>query len=231
MLLREIDALYAKHISTNTDDYDGSQKKEEFAECIEYLDRRISEIAETDLWFLEIGAYRGLWALAFKVLCEKHGKTPNYATVTWIDDNPENNKDLFRVQKYYESEGLFFGIVDGDSTSPESLARVTKMQDAYQFVFIDADHTFEAVTKDIQNYAALATHILMFHDINTKSFQSKPCGVSKAIEKSGIPLNLRISYDNVMGIGIHNRTVATIPPPRRSIASRVLGRVRASLQN
>jgi len=53
--------------------------------------------------------------------------------------------------------------------------------------------------KDIKNYAPLASDLLIFHDINTES-----CGVPKAIQKSGITLNIRISYGDIMGIGIQN---------------------------
>lgn len=198
MLLNKIDALYSDIISSDIENYDGSQNKEEFIEAIEYLNSRILEIDDNEIWFLEIGAYKGLWALAFKILCEENQRIPQYVTVTWISQDP-SNQDLFKTKKYYEDNGLFFELIDADSTLIESLRSVMAIKDNYHFVFIDGDHSFPSVMKDIKNYAPLASNILLFHDINTRS-----CGVSKAIHKSGIHLNIRISYADIMGIGIKN---------------------------
>jgi len=77
MLLEKIDKLYAELISPDIENYDGSQNKSEFHDCIEYIDRRIREIDDKEIWFLEIGAYKGLWALAFNILCIENQKTPN----------------------------------------------------------------------------------------------------------------------------------------------------------
>jgi len=95
MLLEKIDKLYAELISPDIENYDGSQNKAEFHDCIEYLDRRIREIDDTEIWFLEIGAYKGLWALAFNVLCIENQKTPKYVTITWISQDP-NNQGLLK---------------------------------------------------------------------------------------------------------------------------------------
>lgn len=203
MLLDEIDNLYTTLISPDTEKYDGSQNKAEFNDCIEYLDRRIREIDDKEIWFLEIGAYKGLWALAFNILCNENNKIPRYVTVTWVSQD-SNNQDLFKTQEYFRENGLFFKLIDADSTLEASLQRVTKVKESYHFVFIDGDHAFPSVMKDIKNYAPMASNLLIFHDINTKD-----CGVHKAIQKSGIRLNLRISYSDAMGIGIQNRKIST----------------------
>ena len=209
MLLDHIDKLYRENISDHIENYDGSQNKEEFRECVEYLNGCIKNIKEKKIWFLEIGAYKGLWALAFKVICRENNKTPGYVTVTWVDHDP-NNQDIFNVKKHYENHDLSFELINADSTLHESLKRVVAIRSTYHFVFIDADHSFPSVMKDIKSYAPLAVNKLFFHDINTKK-----CGVPKAIDKSGIRLNVKISYGDLMGIGIHNCSVENVPPAKK----------------
>ncbi len=208
MLLEKIDKLYAELISPDIENYDGSQNKAEFHDCIEYLDRRIREIDDTEIWFLEIGAYKGLWALAFNVLCIENQKTPKYVTITWISQDP-NNQGLLKTRKYYHDKGDLFELVDADSRLEKSWQDVVAIKSSYHFVFIDGDHSFPSVVKDIKQYAPLATDLLIFHDINTKS-----CGVPKAIQKSGINLNIRISYGDIMGIGIQNCNTSGPYSPR-----------------
>ncbi len=210
MLLNKINKLYAELISPDIENYDGSQNKAEFRDCIEYIDRRIREIDDKEIWFLEIGAYKGLWALAFNILCNENQKIPKYVTVTWISQDP-NNQELLKTKKYYNDNGDFFELINADSTLKKSLRDVIAIKEFYHFVFIDGDHSFPSVMKDIKNYAPLASNLLIFHDINTKS-----CGVPKAIQKSGISLNIKISYGDVMGIGIQNCKIS-VPKPRKKI--------------
>ena len=198
MLLEKINKLYVELISPDIENYDGSQNKAEFHDCIEYIDRRIREIDDKEIWFLEIGAYKGLWALAFNILCIENQKTPKYVTITWVSQDP-NNQDLLKTRKYYHDNGHLFELIDADSTQKKSWQDVVAIKSSYHFVFIDGDHSFPSVTKDIKNYAPLASDLIIFHDINTKS-----CGVPEAIQKSGIALNIRISYGDIMGIGIRN---------------------------
>jgi len=49
MLLEKIDKLYAELISPDIENYDGSQNKSEFHDCIEYIDRRIREIDDKEI--------------------------------------------------------------------------------------------------------------------------------------------------------------------------------------
>ena len=197
-LIEKIDKLYIELISPDIENYDGSQNKAEFYDCIEYIDRRIREIDDKEIWFLEIGAYKGLWALAFNILCIKNQKTPKYVTITWISQDP-SNQDLLKTKKYYNDNGHSFELIDADSTLKKSLQDAVAIKRFYHFVFIDGDHSFSSVIKDIKNYAPLASDLLIFHDINTKN-----CGVPKAIKKSGLPLNIKISYGDIMCIGIQN---------------------------
>jgi hypothetical protein len=211
MLLDKVNTLYAGLIGPDIENYHGSQNRTEFNDCIEYMDRRIREIDDKEIWFLEIGAYKGLWALAFNILCNENNKIPKYVTVTWISQDP-NNQDLFKTQEYFRENGLFFKLIDANSTLETSLQRVTAVRESYHVVFIDGDHAFSSVMKDIKNYAPLASNLLIFHDTNTKD-----CGVHKAIQKSGVKLNVRISYGDIMGIGIQNCKVATPKQPPKKI--------------
>jgi hypothetical protein len=77
-LLRKIDRLYNELIGPDILNYNGSQNKAEFYDCIEYLDRHIGKMDDKEIWFLEIGAYKGLWALAFNILCAENQKIPKY---------------------------------------------------------------------------------------------------------------------------------------------------------
>lgn len=198
MLLQKIDQLYTSIISPDCDTYDGSQHRLEFRDCVEHLRCRMEEMETPEVWFLEIGAFKGLWALAFAVLCRECGKIPRYVTVTWMRHNPAN-QDILATKKHFDDSGLFFRLIDGDSADPQTVAQVTQFSPDYYFVFIDGDHSFKAVLRDIKHYAPLATELLWFHDINTRQ-----CGVRRAIEKSRLHLNLEISYGPIMGIGIRN---------------------------
>lgn len=210
MIIEKIDVLYKNVVSADIQNYDGSQNKNEFRDCLEYLNRRLQAIDRDEVWFLEIGAFKGLWALALSILCELNNKTLRYVTVTWISHNPDN-QDIFSTREYFEKNDLSFHLVDANSSLPETVEQVKRIRKTYDFVFIDGDHSFNGVMQDIANYADLATELLLFHDINTKS-----CGVRKAIDASRVPLNLEISYGNIMGIGIKNCLVET-PLPKKKL--------------
>ncbi|MBW1865735.1 MAG: class I SAM-dependent methyltransferase [Deltaproteobacteria bacterium] len=210
MLLTEIDRLYSETISPDTHNYDGSQDKNEFKQCVEILSARIGGMEKNDIWFLEIGAYKGLWALALKVICAHHGKRPNYVTVTWISHDP-NNLDIFNTEKVYTEDNLIYYLIDADSTLEKTWSQVIAIRQLFDFVFIDGDHAFKSVMQDIKNYGTLAKEYLLFHDINTPD-----CGVKKAINQSGIFLNMSISYNhNLMGIGIKDCRTPTAFKKRR----------------
>ena len=194
--LDKIDALYKKLTGGNIADFDGSQNRKEFLDCLCFLNQRISGAPSPEISFLEIGAYKGLWAIAFKLLCEAHHKQPSYTTVTWLAHNPEN-QSLLEVQRYYERDGAFFNLIDGNSADPAIIAQASEAA-PYRFVFIDGDHAYKAVLSDIRHYLPLAEQAVIFHDINTKK-----CGVRKAVKKSKLKLNIEISHADIMGIGIH----------------------------
>ncbi len=196
MDLDKIDEAYREIIGGNTTDYDGSQNRREFLDCLCYLNQRISEVDSNYISFLEIGAFKGLWAIALKELCEQNNRIPIYTTVTWLIHNPEN-ASLLKVRDHYLSKNMSFTLIDGNSSAQDIIKQASK--EAYHFILIDGDHSYQAVRNDIINYLPLAREVVFFHDINTKK-----CGVRKAINKSGIKLNIEISHGDIMGIGIHD---------------------------
>ena len=206
-LLLEIDKVYEKLIKKpDLSNYNGSQTRDEFLLTLLYIEHRIRELESDVVSFLEIGAFKGLWAIATDLLCKKHNKTPFYVTATWLKHNPEN-EDLIRVCQDMETRGFASAkIIDGNSADPEVIETVYKTRKTYDFVLIDADHSMKAVQKDIESYSHLASEILLFHDVVTKK-----CGVRKAIENSGLGLHYIISRANQMGIGLRDNR---LPSPR-----------------
>jgi len=64
--------------------------------------------------------------------------------------------------------GLDVHIIYGDSTHPDTLAKVEALgfsEGMFDAVFIDADHSLSNVTQDWLNYGRLAKKIVAFHDI------------------------------------------------------------------
>jgi hypothetical protein len=212
-MIDSVHRLYQDIVGGRIEDLDGSQIPSEFRMCLDLLYGRISRIEAEEIAFLEIGAFKGLWPLAFSVLCARLGKQPTYSTVTLMADNIEN-QSLLKVEEYYHTCGWTFVLIDGDSQDAATKQSLVKRSGAvFDFVLIDADHSCQAVRKDIQSYGAMASHLLLFHDINTPT-----CGVSKAIRKEKIELHCKIAHSNIMGIGIHDKSmpssgsVPTLPP-------------------
>lgn len=185
-IMKRLDERYRQVISNNIDNFDGSQNRHELGDALRYLEDVIASIPSNDIWFLEIGGFKGLWALAFWELCHAAGKTPHYVTVTWVQQDPAN-KDIFSTEAFYREQGAAFQLIDMNSTTPAARDAVDNIQSDYHLVLIDGDHSFASVMADISNYGPLATHALLFHDIYTRD-----CGVRKAIDKSEIRFSMNL---------------------------------------
>ena len=200
-MIEEFDKLYQEIYQESPGSinpvYHGSQIKEEFILAWNELIKMISSTEDT-FTFLEVGAYRGLWPLMLSYVCKALDKKFEYTTVTWLDQDP-NNDAILKVKQYYEDNGLKFNLINQNSQLDETL-KLVKSQ--YNVVFIDADHRYEGVLKDIQLYSSLANKLLMFHDIRPKETNSN-CGVYQAIKDSNITLDKEIIVNgSVMGIGL-----------------------------
>ena len=189
--------IYSEPVGGTNPVYHGSQIKEEFILAWNELINVISN-SDKKFTFLEIGAYRGLWPLMLSFVCESLNKEFEYTTVTWLDQDPNNNA-IHKVKKYYDDNNLKFNLINQNSQLDKTLDLLEK---EYDVVFIDADHRYEGVLKDIKLYSNLAKQVLMFHDIKPKML-TPYCGVSKAIQDSKIILDKEISFRNdIMGIGL-----------------------------
>ena len=199
-MIEEFDKLYVQVYGqtpgTSDPVYHGSQIKSEFIQAWNEL---ISIIQKTEgtFTFLEVGAYRGLWPLMLSYVCEALNKPFEYTTVTWLDQDP-NNEGMHKVIEYYAAKGLEFNLINQNSQLPETLEQ---LESSYNVVFIDADHRYAGVKKDIEIYSHLAANVLMFHDI--RPINTTPdCGVNQAIQDCGITLDKEIVVDgSKMGIG------------------------------
>jgi hypothetical protein len=173
--------------------FHGSQKPGEFFKAWELIDTYVTQNNLTHISFLEIGAFKGLWALALKCYSDYKNISISYTTITLMSHNIENNS-LLDVKRYYELSDIKFTLIDGSSHDISSIEQLTNPN--YNIVFIDGDHSYEAVCKDIKLYKQLTTDILMFHDIRRNS-------VFDAIIDSDIILHESIcTYNTHMGIGL-----------------------------
>ena len=130
---------------------------------------------------VEIGTSKGgtlfIWArLASKeahlVSIDMPGGENNWAFPAW--------KEPF--YKKFASKGQHIDILRGDSQSPEMLARLKSILGGkpIDYLFIDADHTYEGVKKDYLLYSPLVRQggVIAFHDI-AKQAPITGCGVDR----------------------------------------------------
>ena len=178
--------------------FEGSQKQCEFFKAWDFISDFYSKNKKSELTFLEVGAWKGLWGLAFYEFCKLNNIKGHYVTVTWIDHNVGPNKQLLKVISYLNENGLKADLVDGDSTTDECVNKVKSIRDSYDMVFIDASHEYKDVVKDIPNYGPMAKDMLMFHDIRPEIG-----GVYNAMQYHELKLDEEIiDSQDLMGIGI-----------------------------
>lgn len=178
--------------------FNGSQIPDEFFGAWTSIENFYKANPTKHISFLEIGAYKGLWALALSAFCEEKGLTYEYATVTYMSQDPNNNP-LYNVQNYYQENNLSFTLINSPSQDRSILPR---LKSDYNIVFIDGDHSYAMVKEDISIYAPMATNMLLFHDIRP-TVSNPQCGVYEAIVDSNLQLHEEIVVDgDWMGIGI-----------------------------
>lgn len=207
MLINKILDAYSNlhtHIEcTNSDkvSFEGSQIQKEFFEAWDCISEYYRSNPVKELTFLEVGAWKGLWGIAFAEFCILNKIKGTYVTITMIDQDP-NNQPLYKSLDYIRSLGLEATLIDKNTLDESALPEVLKFSNSYNIVFIDADHSYEAVLNDIEKFSSLATDILLFHDIRPKAVM-RNFGVYQAIVDSNISLDKEIvSNENAMGIGI-----------------------------
>jgi len=177
--------------------FEGSQKQFEFFSAWDSISNYYSKNPSDQLTFLEIGAWKGLWGIAFAEFCNLNNIKGKYITVTMLEHD-SNNQSIFHSLRHIESLGLETVLIDENSLSEQALNKVLTNGKDYNIVYIDADHHYSSVISDIKNFAPLSKDILIFHDI--RPIESD---VYQAIKDSNVVLDEEICFNNNgMGIGI-----------------------------
>lgn len=181
--------------------FHGSQVLEEFALAWYNIMQYIETVDSDIITFLEIGAYKGLWPLMFSKVCKSYNKTPNYTTVTLIQQDSSNHS-LSNVEKYYNNNKWEFNLIDANSNLETTKEKVLKYNTEYDLVFIDADHRYEYAKKDIELYSPLCSKIQIFHDTKPR-IPTSDVGVWKAICDCNIKLDMEFSTNDLnYGLGL-----------------------------
>ena len=191
---------------TNDDSisFDGSQIQSEFFPTLEEIvnNFKLKGHYNDELTFLEVGAWKGLWGMAFVEICKELGVKGKYITLTMIDQDP-NNQPLYKTIDWINQQpNMTAELIDSDTMVENALDLVLEKGKSFDVVFIDAGHKYHEVMNDIEKFAPLADSMLLFHDIKPINTTAN-CGVYEAICNSDIKLDKEISVLNdQMGIGI-----------------------------
>lgn len=153
----------------------------EITSFMEYLDREIKPKN-----FLELGVCFGgtffIWAHLAQPGGVKLGiDLPNGP---WGSPHKVDDKTYDQCKHMLQTLAPSCYIHHGDSRKPESIEWVKEKLDGKQldFVFIDADHTYEGVKQDYYNYLPLVKKggIIVLHDIKeTDRHKEAECTVYK----------------------------------------------------
>jgi hypothetical protein len=190
-----------EYTNNNEISFEGSQIQAEFFKAWNLIEKYYQEHPTKKLKFLEIGAWKGLWGMAFTEFCKLNNIEGEYLTLTLIDQDP-NNLPLFNTLEYINSQNIKAELININSLSEQAVPQILNYSDSFNIVFIDAAHDYISVMSDIKKFSPLAEDILIFHDIRPK--QTNPsCGVYQAILDSNIQLDEEIvTNEGIMGIGI-----------------------------
>jgi hypothetical protein len=202
-IIQTYSQLHSPIIYTNGTDvsFEGSQIQKEFFTAWKYISEYFKQNPTNKLRFLEVGAWKGLWGIAFCEFCKSQNIDGVYLTLTMIDQDP-NNQPLYKTIEYINSQGITANLIDMSTMHSNALPAILEYESSFDIVFIDADHSYEAVISDISKFSKLANNILLFHDIRPKQVMPN-YGVYQAIIDSGLILDEEIiTNEDGMGIGI-----------------------------
>ena len=185
----------------STISFDGSQIMDEFIQAWTKIDEYYKDKKLNEISFLEVGAYRGLWGIAFCEWCKLNNIKGHYTTITLIPQDV-NNQHLYKSIDYIRKSGIPSDLIDMSTLDIQALDKVKESRESYNIVFIDAGHKYEEVMNDIRKFKPLCEDILLFHDIRPKEVNEN-IGVYQAIQHSFVDLDEEIvTNEKVMGIGI-----------------------------
>lgn len=181
--------------------FDGSQIMDEFIQAWTKIDEYYKDKKPNEISFLEVGAWKGLWGIAFCEWCKINNIKGHYTTITLIPQD-SNNQYLYKSIDYIKKSGIPSDLIDMSTLDIQAVEKVKESRESYNIVFIDAGHRYEEVMNDIRKFKPLCEDILLFHDIRPKEV-NESIGVYQAIQHSFIDLDEEIvTNETVMGIGI-----------------------------
>lgn len=149
---------------------------------------------------LEIGTRWGgtLWHwLTFGALPDA-----GWRTVVAVDQHFESAQDV--MQGWANNAGAELFLIEGDSTSAETIAQVTqRLPNGVDWLFIDGDHSYNGVLADFNNYAPLLNKggVLALHDINPQA-EAQVDRLWQQIQRTGATTREIIADPNSQGSGI-----------------------------
>ncbi len=112
--------------------------------------------------YLEVGARHGI---ALRYFVENLPSIKHVTAVDYPGQKWGKVGSQVELKENIESLDLDdYKILLGDSNKPRIIAEASERM--YSIVFIDADHTYEGVTKDLDNYGPLAQAFICLHDVN-----------------------------------------------------------------
>jgi hypothetical protein len=202
-IIEAYSTVHTKQFYTNDDapSFDGSQRQSEFFKAWKEIENFYKKSKVEKLTFLEVGAWKGLWGIAFAEFCKEKGIQGEYVTITMIDHDP-NNQPLHQTINYInEQHNIKGSLIDLNTFDENALPEVLKHNEKFNMVFIDAGHKYHEVVNDIEKFSSLASDILLFHDIRPIT-PTDNCGVYQAIQDLKITLDEEIAVGDEMGIGI-----------------------------
>lgn len=182
--------------------FEGSQIGYEFFTAWDYISEYYKEHPCKYLTFLEVGAWKGLWGIAFAEFCKLYGIAGKYVTVTLVDHDRLANQHIYSTLGYMNSVGVSATLVDMNTLDERVVDAVISHEKSYNIVFIDAGHSYTEVMNDIHKFKPLAKNMVIFHDIRPET-PTENCSVYQAIQDSKIVLDREITVSSNMGIGIH----------------------------
>ena len=109
--------------------------------------------------YLEVGAKFGI---ALRYLVDHVPSIEKVGVVDWPDHGYSGRRDSAKKLEQ-NLQGISSQVWLGDSKDPEIIKAVS--ESTWDVIFIDADHSYEGVKADYENYGHMATIILGLHDV------------------------------------------------------------------
>jgi cephalosporin hydroxylase len=131
----------------------GGQNPREWKEFVAL----VQELQPTS--YLEIGAKFGM---PMRYLIDRVPSLERVGAVDWPDHGYSGRRNSLELLEK-NLEGTPSQIWVGDSKDPQIIEEVSQQE--WDVIFIDADHSYEGVKADYENYGHMAKMVLGFHDI------------------------------------------------------------------